>query len=752
MVAESIEEVPDAAELAREQLHFDSAWLHREEMRDTASSIPQAAANSGAAAHMRRYAQARLEQLGSSDDQVAFGRIDDESGEPLYIGRHTIFDDQSKVLVVNWQAKAAIPYYEASYTDPLGLTRKRSFQCTGNTIDSFSDLVFAQLAAAVESLETGTPPVDLSDALLRDLEQVRTGEMREIVETIQAAQFELIRADANQVLIIQGGPGTGKTAVALHRVSWLLYNEHERLTPERVLVVGPSPTFTRYIRSVLPSLGDVNVDQRDIGKLAPAIRADRVEPVDLTRLKGQARMAGLLARALDHRIGVPDSGNALQVQVNKRPVALSRDTVTHVVEQVRAMNGSYNERRQILRERLLEVIRDEIRGGFGSARQSQPEGLLDRLWPPLTAASFLRELFGSGARLIAAAGDEFTAAEVAMLQRRPTDRISEERWSRADVALLDEADALINGAPASYGHIVVDEAQDLSPMQLRSIARRSATGSMTVVGDIAQSTGLWSRDGWDEVLEHLPATLPHQIRDLRFGYRVPRQVFELAARLLPQAAPFVEPPQVVRDGPAPEVHRTEVDERAERVVEVATRHAGKGRFVGIVCPDTCREAILQRLDGDEVKWSDGRDGQLGQSINLTSPTEAKGLEFDAVIVVEPEEIVSGDPRGHRMLYVALTRTTTHLDIVYSGNPVAGLFGDDGGDTGEEQRPAARPAVTVPAQTRTGGSNPLSEMVTEMLAKEIAGQIRDACPEKLWDPVLTRVAELLGHAPAAPEAR
>ncbi|MFF0254288.1 HelD family protein [Micromonospora zamorensis] len=787
--------VPEPTELTREQDYLDNAWLYREKMRETTALIPGAAANSGAAAHMRKYSQARLDQLGSSEDQIAFGRIEDGTGEALYVGRHTVFDDESEVLVVNWQAPAAIPYYEANYADPMGLRLKRSFECTGNELKSFKDMVFAQIATAVKALERGTAPAELSDTLLKDLEKNRTGEMQEIVETIQAAQFELIRADADQLLVIQGGPGTGKTAVALHRVSWLLYNERDRLTPEQVLVVGPNPTFTRYIRGVLPSLGDVDVDQRDIGKLAPSVQRGRVEPEDVTKLKGEARMAGLLARALDQRIGVPPNVATFDVQVNRRPVRIKRETLTQIVDRLRDTAGGYAARRQLLREQLLEVLRDQIGKDRKLARQTHVEALLDRLWPPLTAASFLRDLLGSRDRLIAAAGDEFTAAEAVRLQRRATDRISEESWSKGDLPLLDEAESMINDVTTQYGHIVVDEAQDLSPMQLRSIGRRSASGSMTIVGDIAQSTGPWARDDWDEVLVHLPSRQPHRVRHLRYGYRVPRQVFERAARLLPIAAPFVEPPQVVRDGPEPEVHHTEAEYRPTKVVEVATRHAGKGRFVGIVCPDSCRAAVQNALDVDEVKWSNGRDGQLGQSINLVSPTEAKGLEFDAVVVVEPEEIVAGDPRGHRMLYVALTRTTTYLDVVHVGDPLSGNFEKVAPEETEatlgaepwadlldsiapeaggrpitaiptERRPeavAAVPARTgsdrtsavsaeipaAPAPAGSAGLNSLSKRVTELLAEELAQQIRESAPEALWAPVLARVAELLNRVPAAP---
>lgn len=746
-------DVLDSAELEREQQHFDTAWQHREKARATTASIPHAAANSGAAAHMRKYARSRLEQLGS-EEKVAFGRIDHESGDTFYIGHHTIRDgDTGEVLVVNWRADAAIPYQEASYADPLGLRRKRTFQCTGNLIDRFDDQIFAEIAAAVEALETRLPPEDVPDALLlQDLAKARTGEMRHIVETIQAAQSTLMRAPIDQVLVIQGGPGTGKTALALHRVSWLLYNHRESLSPEDVLVIGPNPTFTRYIHAVLPSLGDDNVNQRDIGKLAPPVQRGRVESDDVIRLKGQARMADLLARALEQRTGVAEGQETVEIQAGSRPLRLARDELAPVLESVWATAGTYADRRKILRERLAQLLDERRDAGPRATRQRQVDLLLDRLWPLPTAAAFLRDLLGSRDRLIAAAGDEFTAAEVARLQRRPAEKLSEETWGAADLPLLDEVESLINGVAVRFGHIVVDEAQDLSPMQLRSIARRSATGSMTVVGDIAQSTGLWSRDGWDDVLEHLPAELPHVVRDLRFGYRVPRQIYEMAARLLPIAAPLAEPPEVVRDGPSePHLHRVDAEQRATKVVEVASTHAGKGRFVGIVCPDSCRTEVEQALNADGVTWSNGRNGELGKSINLVSPGEAKGLEFDAVVVVEPEDVITTDVRGHRLLYIALTRTTTYLDVVHAGDPLPLHTGNSIGPAAKDSALAVAATVAAPALASAPptATNKLSERVISMLANEIAAQIREASPEGLWGPVVRRVAELLGQAAPAP---
>jgi DNA helicase IV len=292
--------------------------------------------------------------------------------------------------------------------------------------------------------------------------------------------------------------------------------------------------------------------------------------------------------------------------------------------------------------------------------------------------------------------------------------------------LLDEVDDLVNGVERRYAHVVVDEAQDLSPMQLRSVARRNATGSMTLVGDIAQSTGAWARDDWDEVTRHLPDTQPVAVRTLRYGYRVPRQVYELAARLLAVAAPTVPPPEVVRDGPAePGIHRVELVDRAGQVAAIATARAADGQFVGIVCPPRCRRETEAALAANGAAWSSAERGELGASINVVSPQEAKGLEFDAVVVVEPEQIVAADDRGFRLLYVALTRTTRYLDIVCVGEPVP-LSVPEGG--GAQQLP---PDVVG-----------FAERDARRLAEYVAAQIRSAAPQQYWTDVLRRAEGLL----------
>jgi DNA helicase IV len=652
-------------------------------------------------------------------DAVAFGRIDDRLDSPLYIGHEVITDEDRNVVVISWKSRAASPYYEATHDDPRGLVRRRTFTCDGNSIVDFSDVVFRQLARDIAALDAPDP------LLLSELDSARTGGMRDIVATIQAAQYDLIRAPIDQVLVIEGGPGTGKTAVALHRVSWLLYHHADQLAAADVLVVGPHPAFTRYVRTVLPDLGDIEVEHRDIGQLAPAVQSGRSEPFAVSRLKGDARMAGVLARAFEARIGEPEA--AERMLVDGRFVTLSGVEVAEAVTACRLAGGSYGARRQLLRARLLDLARD--RGApTDRARLDAVDDLVERLWPQYSAAAFLHGLLGSRSRLVAAATDEVSADEVALLHRRGSNRLSREIWSAADLALLDEAEALIFGTEQRYRHIVVDEAQDLSPMQLRSIARRSATGSLTVVGDLAQSTGPWARDSWDDVLAHLPSRHPQQVVALRYGYRVPRRVYDIAATLLPVAAPGVPPIRVVREGPAdPGIHRVTEDERAGQAVAIATARATEGLFVGLICPAPCRDVLESALTAREVPWTRGDRGELNAAINLVGPQEAKGLEFDAIVVIEPEEIVASDERGHRMLFMALTRTTRYLDIVCVGEPL----------------PLGLPAPHIP-EPRVE-PDPFDTDQLDRVAKDVAAVVTGGAPPPLWDEVMQRAAALLERA-------
>jgi len=738
--------VSRASEIAQEQSYFDVALEYREQARHQLGDVASAAASPKDAVSLRAGSDRCLSTFRGPEEAVAFGRIDSES-EPLYIGYQLITDDHYDPLVINWQTSAGTRFYEASHDDPLGVDRKRQFNVEDNSnlISDFEDILFSDLAARVSDLQE---PDEMDDTLLTDLQRTRTGEMQDIVRTIRAAQHEIIRADMDQLLLVQGGPGTGKTAVALHRVSWLLFNHRERLKPANVAVIGPNTTFIRYIRSVLPSLGDGAVNQIALTGLGPAVRQGRVELGEVATIKGQARMMPLLERALDDRISVPDG--KLEIPSGTRTIRLDAAEVTSNVDRFRT--SSYAAGRNALRDHLRRKVGDN---------SVAVDSLVERIWPQLTALSFLQDLLGSEARLLRAAGDDFTAREVRMLHRRSADRLSEEIWASGDVPLLDYASHLIAGqTPERYAHIVVDEAQDISPMQLASLARRSENGSMTILGDIAQSTGPWARDRWDDVIEALRFEgTPVTTSELGVGYRVPRQAFELARPLLPHIAPDVSAPRVVRDGPEPLFHQaTDDSDRAQQAVAQAMHFASLGLTVGVIALDPIRAEIEVRCAEHGVRVHDGAE-EIATGINLLPPESSKGLEFDAIVLLEPEAIAASGDHGLRLLYIALTRTTKHLSIVHIGAPMPTLGPASVSSTPAIGRPLPPPPLpppppiaiatepmrqAPPPRAHGTASTRRRPRTVELLARSVADEIRNGLPENLWDDFLGALPDELAE--------
>ena len=497
-------------------------------------------------------------------EAVAFGRIDLEAdGECFYVGKHAILSEDRDVLVVNWQQDAVEGYYKASVDDPHGVARKRTFTTDRNDIRRFDDIVYSDLLERIEEL-TDAERRGVDDVLLRDLDQARDGEMRDIVQTIHESQYDLIRKPLESLLVIQGGPGTGKTIVALHRASWLLYTHRADLVAADVLVVGPNPTFGRYIHKVLPGLGNDGVVQIDLTRLGPLTSNGRSEAPGVARLKGDERMADFLRRALHARIRFPERATSLRVGNGPRAMSLSRETIENQLTLHRGLS-TYNVGRAAMREWLTTTARDWA-GRAGGVEASAIDTALERVWPQLTPAAFLRDLWASREQIRAAAGDAFLAGDIDRLHRQAAERLAAETWSDSDIALLDEVDLLINGRGRTFAHIIVDEAQDLTPMQLRSVRRRSSRGSYTLVGDLAQSTGSWLRSDWTDVATALEMEHAPEIIELGYGYRVPRQVTDLADRLLPRIAPELKPATVIRSGPAdPDVILTASEELSTRL-------------------------------------------------------------------------------------------------------------------------------------------------------------------------------------------
>lgn len=666
-------------ELSDEQKYFDAAWDERERVRENLRAAPGAAAGPRAGAReVKKAIDARLAAMPDSDEAVAFGRIDFEDDECLYLGRHAILTEDRDLLVIEWQRPAAEPFYKASVADPLGLRRRRKFDTDRNTILSFEDTVFAALAERIEAL-TEEEKLGVDDALLRDLDAARDGEMRDIVQTIHESQYDLIRRPLEELLVVQGGPGTGKTAVALHRASWLLFHHRDDLGSDDVLVVGPSKTFSRYIEKVLPGLGNQGVAQLDLYSLSPVRTDGRPESFDVARLKGDGRMAGLLRRALDQRVRWPERAAQLDVGVGARRVTLTRPEVEAALDRLRG-RSTYNSGRVAMRDWISRTANSRLTGSL-VVDAAAVDAALERIWPQLTPAAFLQDLLGSRQRITAAAGDDFFAGDIDRLYRPAADRLANEAWSDSDVALLDEADVLINGSGRSFAHVIVDEAQDLSPMQLRSIRRRSARGSYTIVGDIAQSTGPWARASWTDVVQTLQQDYEPNLVELKYGYRVPRQVTDLADQLLPHVAPGLEPAVVIRNGPTePQFVSVSHDELVSAAVEAARAYAANGNFVGVICAEDSHEAVAGALKDAGVTFTDAARSELGRAINLMTAEQAKGLEFDAIVVSEPAAIAGVNHTGLRHLFIALTRTTKHLTIVHSKR--FELLGIESGDPGD----------------------------------------------------------------------
>lgn len=715
---------PLDADITQEQSYFDHAYEVREAKRETRRLAFNAAGDNKARSRLKANSDADT-TLGNPLDGVAFQRIDTDSGVTCYVGRHAIMDQKGDVLVAPWQAPLVMQLREATPEHPGDVARRRDFRTEANSILSFEDLLFAELAARISALDDPELAVIQADAMLDDaLTRDRSPEMQDIVQTIQAAQSRLVRTPHETLLVIQGGPGTGKTAVALHRVSWLLFNDRT-LRPEDLLVVGPNPTFTRYINRVLPELGDEHVPQTDvIGMLRASVPVGRKDDAAVAKLKGDERMVELISRGLSDRVRPPIDDSVFKVDGAGWRVELPPESVEDLLHDLRS--DHYAHGRTKFREVAAAAIAVQVSRQFEIDElplRRDPRDLLDtneidsfveRVWPQLSAQAFVRDLLGSLERLVSAAGSALTAEEVRLLRRPAASRLSEEKWSKEDLVLLDAANAEINGDPETSKHIVVDEAQDLSPMQLLAIRRRSERGAMTIVGDIAQSTGHWARDSWDDVVESLRTSLPVSIEALTHGYRVPRSVMDLAARLLPVAAPGVEAPIVVRDAEPPRIQAVaEDDDFYAAVAAIVQGHGAKGRFVGVICPDGRRLGLETALAAENVVWKDADRGGLGQAINIVSPVASKGLEFDAVVVVDPAMIIEAGPEGHRMLYIALTRTTRFLDVLHAEGALPTALMN--GSTEADAHPSVAPSVALPE----GGSPPRAKTMQVVHPSEAA---------------------------------
>ena len=575
-----------------------------------------------------------LEDLHSPGAGDFFGRITDDHADRWYIGRRHIEDDSHDPVVVDWRAPIAAPFYRATGVDPLGLSHRRRFTMVDGDLSAYLD---EQLDDPDSVTATGVP-----DPVLAEIGAARTGAMREIVATIQAEQDVVIRAPLDQCLVVQGGPGTGKTAVGLHRAAFLLFEYRRRLARSGVLVVGPNSVFLDYIANVLPSLGERLVQQRTaLDICVPKVEISAVDDDATRRWKGAPEMLDRLAEASVGHIVRPTED--LRLSIGARTLAISAAEfagwVDEAVEGVTPVNKRRDGLKGLVKQELMRrTDRDdiwerslELRSAVGKAWPTQqPIRMVDKLLPG-----------PSGKR---------------------------RKWSVADQFLVDEANSMLNGTPFTFGHVIVDEAQDHSAVSLRVIGRRSPQGSMTILGDLAQSTTPAGQQDWSTALGHIRATAA-EVAVLTIGYRVPGPILDAANRLLPYTKVSSEPSRSVRlEGTAPVVRLVEpadlLDAVATEVVAVRHRHHN----TGVVAPASLHEAIGDALAYHDLRIVDHVHDLAYGDVPVFTAEAVKGLEFDGVVVVNAHQIFDGSALGARLLYVAMTRAVQVLHLVGDALP------------------------------------------------------------------------------------
>jgi DNA helicase IV len=699
-------------DLADEQAYIDHAYECLEQSRSDAWKLRDLSEATLGGTFQARYERDvfdealvnRLTKLDLGDAALVFGRIDrlaetPDEVESFHIGRLAVADEKSEPVVVDWRAPVAEPFYRATGREPMGLRRRRHFAVEGRRLLGVEDELFGEHHLGVGSDDgidqapTG-PATELRgySTLLAALERGRTGQLGDIVATIQGEQDEIIRSPQAGVLVVQGGPGTGKTVVALHRAAYLLYTYRFPLEDQGVLVIGPNRVFLRYIERVLPSLGEAGVEQVVLNDLVPDVDWTRpgVDPGDTplaAAVKGDLRMADVIDKAVTDRerplredVVVPFRTGFLRLRA---------DETHRIVRSAQRRFRRHNAARKWVESEVwasmagtwrepglsLTDVRDQVRV-LPEMREA-----LERMWPVLTPAELLHDLFGSKALLKLAAGKFLTDAEHLSLYRARSADVSQVRWTDADAALLDEARNFLGprpprrGQPAdeeeirTYGHIVIDEVQDLTPMQLRMASRRSLNGSMTVVGDIAQATGPLAPDDWKDVLAHLPDVKGSRVIGLSVGYRIPEKIMELANRVMRVATPALRSPISVRVGDEhPEI--VEVAEAgglyaavAEATLAMSTADADGS--IAVVAADDAVEAVSHALTVRGIDHGRATRSGLAERVTVVPVSVMKGLELDGVVVVEPAAIVATEQQGLRALYVALTRSTKRLTIVHA---------------------------------------------------------------------------------------
>ncbi|GAA1565424.1 AAA family ATPase [Kribbella sancticallisti] len=676
---------------------------------------------------------ARLARLNAAEGGLCFGRLDSEAGEILHIGRIGLHDDDYESLLVDWRAPAARPFYIATAVVNEGVVRRRHIQTRLRQVVDVQDEQLDLDRTADGASQPGTGVVGES-VLLNALEARRTGTMESIVRTIQADQDRIIRSELPGILVVQGGPGTGKTAIALHRAAFLLYTHRDQLEKRGILVVGPNPTFLKFIGQVLPSLGEDGVRLVTVAELYPGLTATRPEPAEVTEVKGRAVMAEVIETAVADRQWVPD--RPIELTVDRTVLRLDPSVCDTARASARARRLTHNQAQPFFATDIIDALTAQYAELIGAdplggenlldeydlaelrkevVAESAVQDLLYRLWPVLSPQDLLVDLYGDEARLASAApqlsaldrehllryGDDWSPADVPLLdeaaellgddgQELARERAERARaiayaqgsldvlsgsgstdWDEDDEAeILSAKDILDAEALAAryeadddrtlaeraesdrrwtYGHVIVDEAQELSPMAWRAIGRRCPLRSMTLVGDVAQTGAAGGGTSWQQALGSSFGDR-WRLAELTMNYRTPAEVADLAAQVLSEVDPTAKAPRSVRStGVKPWHVDVPAAEQASYVSKVAHEERQHGQ-VGVIT-SRHRLELVQESIGDVP------------DVTVLTVAGAKGLEFDSVLVVDPDGILIESPRGLRDLYVALTRCTQRLGVI-----------------------------------------------------------------------------------------
>jgi DNA helicase IV len=678
---EPAEEHPD---LRREQKHIDDSYVALERMRNRAIDIQNmgfmgVVYADGMTADKEVFEirdRNRVLALTDTSTPLCFGRLDHKTGDRHYIGRRHVEAD-GRILVTDWRAPVATPFYRATVANTMGIALRRRFILTGRTLQDIFD---ENLAAPTEDTAAALIP----DPFIVQLGRQRTGEMQDIVATIQAEQDIIIRTPMDRCIIVQGGPGTGKTAVGLHRAAYLLYERRDSARQDQFLIVGPNALFLSYISQVLPSLGETSAIQKTISKVGQGdFFVSGEDGGEAARVKGDARMLRVLERAVGSYRMLPDAD--LSIRTIFGTTTIRREQVAAIVDEVTARPLPWNVARDSVNAQMLKAAWDD-RGDYSNRFSGdrldfekailghrEYRSYLNKIWPRLDATSVLRKLYRNSRSLALAANGILTRDEQKLLARRQSTKSSTETWTESDVPLLDELSTILSGKPKdSYAHIVVDEAQDLSTLQLRMLSRRSRNGSMTVLGDLAQATSAVAQRSWEEAARSLGVESNYEIGHLNIGYRLPSAILDFANRLLPTVAPTVKPSESVRQaGEAPEIVQVPASARVPHMVETVKENLSAWSSIALVAPPSLMDQVAEPLDEDEIPFNDSRLSlELTEQVTLTTASRAKGLEFDLVVVLEPVAI--GEEEGLRALYVALTRAVQRVVIVHSEALPSGL--------------------------------------------------------------------------------